>query len=154
MKRIRMIYALVISTAFVLAIAWTGALAVRPDGEWFMSLNKPSFMPPGTVFSICWGIIYSLFIYISSRLMALGFYKPYLPLIAAVNVLSAVWVIVFFDFNRILLALGILLITVVLNFRILYLLCKARPPLCLLYIPILLWYCFAFIMNYAVFMLN
>lgn len=154
MYRIRLMYAIVLATAFMLLIAWTGAIAVNEESAWYASLIKPRFVLSGGWHSAAWGLIYCIFIYLLARLVSLKKFTPCLPIIVAINVTSAVWTVVFFRGHSPLVALVILFILVGLNFLNFYEILKRKWPLALLYLPVLVWYGYCFVLNYSIYALN
>jgi tryptophan-rich sensory protein len=131
-----------------------GALAIGswlmangPQTDWYLSLNKAPWSPPGWVFGVAWTTIMLCF----SVYMAYLFKK--LPnagvilLFALQFVLNIVWNFIFF--NQHLVGLGfttILLLTVVVAaFAISYV--RQMGLLTLLILPYLIWLCIASSLN-------
>lgn len=154
MKAIKWLYALVFSIAFTLAIEWVGAASVASGRVWFSTLNTPVFMPRPIFHSIAWCIVYLITIYIISKLILIDFFSPFILIYAITGALSALWTVIFFRFHLTVFALTVLLIIVIFCFIFEICLLKHHIVLAMLYIPILLWYCFMLILNYCIIMIN
>lgn len=117
-------------------------------------INKPFFAPPPILFPIVWTVLYVL-MGISAYLVskeenskkALTIY--YIQL--AVNVL---WSFFFFRLNVFLFSSIWLLILIILVVYMIYEFLKSNETAAYLQIPYALWVTFAFILNYAIYMLN
>jgi tryptophan-rich sensory protein len=60
------------TTAGVLtaAAAVVGSLGTRPDSDWYRSLDKPEWQPPGAAFPLVWTPLYALIGWGSGRALA------------------------------------------------------------------------------------
>lgn len=45
--------------SLVSAAAVVGSLATEPDGEWYRTLNKPTWQPPSIAFPVVWSSLYT-----------------------------------------------------------------------------------------------
>lgn len=122
--------------------------------EIYSSINKPSFAPPSFIFPIFWTMIYILLgigAYIISNFKdntkALTIY--YIGLF-----INALWSLFFFRLNLFLFsAFWILLLLFIIAYMFI-LFIKINKTAAYLQIPYILWLIFAFILNYAIYILN
>lgn len=125
---------------------------------WYVTLNKPSFNPPNSIFAPVWTILYIMMgisaglvwakglhhIWVKTALYHFGFQLLY----------NAMWSIVFFGLREPFwgfLVIITLLILIVLTIRWFYVVSK---PAAFLLIPYFLWVCFATALNYKIWELN
>ena len=82
---------------FLFAAFGAGATgAMFPTGEWYKTLNKPSWVPPNWVFPVVWTMIYSLIAFAGARVAGMegnGYAMAFWALQIAFNTL---WTPVFF----------------------------------------------------------
>ena len=132
-------------------IAWLGGLSTQyTDWSWYEDLNKPFFNPPNFIFGIVWPILYVLMA-IVSYLNAQNIFKLYLMQI----VLNGLWSWLFFVFNSTAFAFLDIVLLIFLNVLIVKQLRASKAWLSvLLYIPYVVWICFASLLNLAIIILN
>ena len=132
-------------------IAWLGFLSTQyTDWSWYEDLNKPFFNPPNFIFEIVWRILYVLMA-IVSYLNAKKIFKLYLMQI----VLNGLWSWLFFVFNTTAFAFLDIVLLIFLNVLIVKQLRASKAWLSvLLYIPYVVWICFASLLNLAIIVLN
>ena len=132
-------------------IAWLGGLSTQyTDWSWYEDLNKPFFNPPNFIFGIVWPILYVLMA-IVSYLNAQNIFKLYLMQI----VLNGLWSWLFFVFNSTAFAFLDIVLLIFLNVLIVKQLRASKAWLSvLLYIPYVIWICFASLLNLAIIVLN
>ena len=132
-------------------IAWLGFLSTQyTDWSWYEDLNKPFFNPPNFIFEIVWRILYVLMA-IVSYLNAKKIFKLYLMQI----VLNGLWSWLFFVFNSTAFAFLDIVLLIFLNVLIVKQLRASKAWLSvLLYIPYVVWICFASLLNLAIIVLN
>ena len=132
-------------------IAWLGGLSTQyTDWSWYETLNKPFFNPPNFIFGIVWPILYVLMA-IVSYLNAQNIFKLYLMQI----VLNGLWSWLFFVFNSTAFAFLDIVLLIFLNILIVKQLRASKAWLSvLLYIPYVIWICFASLLNLAIIVLN
>jgi tryptophan-rich sensory protein len=136
---------LVILTAVIGSIA---NININADG-WYEGLVKSPLNPPGYVFGIVWPILY-LLMGIVSFLAAEKIWKLFIIQLA----LNAAWSWIFFYYQLPIIALlGIALLMLV-NAMILNNLKSFSRALFLLYLPYMLWLCFAAFLNISIIYLN
>ena len=132
-------------------IAGLGGLSNQyTDWSWYETLNKPFFNPPNFIFGIVWPILYVLMA-IVSYLNAQNIFKLYLMQI----VLNGLWSWLFFVFNTSAFAFLDIVLLIFLNVLIVKQLRASKAWLSvLLYIPYVIWICFASLLNLAIIVLN
>ena len=132
-------------------IAGLGGLSNQyTDWSWYETLNKPFFNPPNFIFGIVWPILYVLMA-IVSYLNAQNIFKLYLMQI----VLNGLWSWLFFVFNSTAFAFLDIVLLIFLNILIVKQLRASKAWLSvLLYIPYVIWICFASLLYLAIIVLN
>ena len=132
-------------------IAWLGFLSTQyTDWSWYEDLNKPFFNPPNFIFEIVWRILYVLMA-IVSYLNAQNIFKLYLMQI----VLNGLWSWLFFVYQSTAFAFLDIVLLIFLNVLIVKQLRVSKAWLSvLLYIPYVVWICFASLLNLAIIILN
>ena len=132
-------------------IAWLGALSnISTDRTWYDSLNKSSLNPPDYLFGIVWPILYTLMAVVSF-LHAKLIYKWYIPQLA----LNGAWTWIFFVCQQPDIAFINIVVLIGLNLVILMKLKGQGAWLSFaLYLPYLLWICFAAFLNISIGILN
>ncbi|PIS04552.1 MAG: TspO protein [Candidatus Buchananbacteria bacterium CG10_big_fil_rev_8_21_14_0_10_42_9] len=125
--------------------------------SWYINLNKPSFNPPSWVFGPVWITLYILMgiaMYLiwvmpksKTRDTALAIYLAQL-------VLNSLWSIVFFGWQSIGLAFGVIVILLVLVLIITIKFHQLKKIAGYLLVPYFLWGAFATILNGAIWYLN
>ena len=132
-------------------IAWLGALSnISTDRTWYDSLNKSSLNPPDYLFGIVWPILYTLMAVVSF-LHAKLIYKWYIPQLA----LNGAWTWIFFVCQQPDIAFINIVVLIGLNLIILMKLKGQGTWLSFaLYLPYLLWICFAAFLNISIAILN
>lgn len=80
------------------AAAATGAMF--EPGDWYKSLRKPVWTPPGFVFPLVWSILYVLMAWSASRVAVLPGAGQALALWAAQIAFNTLWTPVFFGLRR------------------------------------------------------
>ncbi len=146
---------------FVIATELIGFLSSFFAGNtstFYDKLTKPPLSPPGWIFPIIWAILYALmgisafFIFSANakhdqRKSALVLYGIQLFVIFS-------WSIVFFRFEQIGAAFGVVLLLLLLVFWMLIHFWRIYSPAAYLNIPYLLWLLFATYLNLAILLLN
>ncbi len=136
----------------------SGLLSQNDLSTWFVTLNKPSWNPPGYLFGPVWTSLYlmmgiALWLVWKSNASEPG--KTYAALIFALQLfLNFSWSILFFNFHSPALAfLDIILMIITIFITILYFAPISRIAAWLL-VPYILWVCFAAVLNHSIWMLN
>ena len=136
---------LVILTAVIGSIA---NININADG-WYEELVKSPLNPPGYVFGIVWPILY-LLMGIVSFLAAEKIWKLFIIQLA----LNAAWSWIFFYYQLPIIALLDIVLLMLVNAMILNNLKSFSRALFLLYLPYMLWLCFAAFLNISIIYLN
>ena len=147
----------IIITLCVVAISFLGQMATNSQGEWFKSLAKPSWNPPGWLFGPVWSTIYVLLIISASIVWhrTTGVERSKLMTLYAINGLfNLAWSFAFFQAESTVLGMiDIVLVWI----TVLLLLIRTWPvskPASLMLLPYLLWVTFASCLNFAIMRLN
>ncbi|MBU2509597.1 MAG: TspO/MBR family protein [Candidatus Omnitrophota bacterium] len=125
--------------------------------EWYPSLVKPAFNPPGWVFGPAWILLYTLMgiaLYVvwqkkksKNRDLAIAAFAIQL-------VLNAMWTPIFFGMQQVFYALlDISLLWIMIALTI-YLFSRISKAAAWLLVPYLAWVTFAMILNYSIWQLN
>ena len=132
---------LVILTAVIGSMA---NININADG-WYEELVKSPLNPPGYVFGIVWPILY-LLMGIVSFLAAEKIWKLFIIQLA----LNAAWSWIFFYYQLPIIALLDIALLMLVNAMILNNLKSFSRALFLLYLPYMLWLCFAAFLNISI----
>ncbi len=136
-----------------------GSLATASSvNTWYLTLNRPSFTPPGWLFGPVWTALY-LMQGVSLYFLTTTKGEPVAKLIATLFfyfqlVLNLLWSIFFFGLKSPILGfieIGVLVITVIFTIIASY---RISKPASLLLLPYLAWISFATFLNYSVYRLN
>lgn len=136
---------MVILTAVIGSIA---NININADA-WYEELVKSPLNPPGYVFGIVWPILY-LLMGIVSFLAAEKIWKLFIIQLA----LNAAWSWIFFYYQLPIIALLDIALLMLVNAMILSNLKSFSRALFLLYLPYMLWLCFAAFLNVSIIYLN
>jgi tryptophan-rich sensory protein len=138
-----------------MAAGWVGSQFA--PGEWYASLSKPSWNPPGAVFAPVWTFLYIL-MGIAAWLVwkEQGFGGARVALIAflAQLVLNGLWSWLFFGINNPLAAFIEILVLWLLILITLVLFWRIKPLAGMLLLPYLAWVGFASVLNFTLWRLN
>ena len=149
---------LVLFILVVMLAAGLGGFFTRSGvAEWYPSLSKPAWTPPGWVFGPVWTSLYASMALAAWLVWLRRDRKPVFGAMVAFScqlILNAVWPALFFGlrspvaaFVEIALLWGVIVATVALFWRI-------RPVAAVLLIPYGLWVTFAAGLNFAIMRLN
>lgn len=136
---------LVILTAAIGSIA---NININADG-WYEELVKSHLNPPGYVFGIVWPILY-LLMGIVAFLAAERIWKLFIIQLT----LNAAWSWIFFYYQLPIIALLDITLLILINVMIVKNLRAFSKALTWLYLPYLLWLCFAAFLNISIVYLN
>ena len=112
------------------------------DDIWYQELTKSSLNPPGYVFGIVWPILY-LFMSISAYRAYEKIYKIFFVQLF----FNTIWSWLFFAFHLPVIALLDIWLLIFLNIKITIVLFRTDRISTFLYIPYVLWLCFASYLN-------
>ena len=131
--------------------------AMFPPGEWYASLHKPSWNPPGWIFGPVWTTLYALMAIAAWLVWKRGGFavqrRP-LSLYLVQLVLNAAWTPLFFGLQKPWIAAGemvLLWIAIVLTMIAFF---RVQRLAGLLFLPYLLWVSFALFLNITLARLN
>ncbi len=132
--------------------------AATPPGDWYLTLAKPDWTPPGWVFPVVWTTLYVLMGTAAWIVWRKGKERSgtrgALSLFLLQLALNAAWTPTFFGAHRIfpallvLAALWLAILATMLAFR------KASVPAALLLAPYLVWVSIATVLNFEIWRLN
>lgn len=138
-----------------LSAGWIGSRFM--PGEWYASLVKPSWNPPGAVFGPVWTVLYILMgvaAWLVWKREGFSGAKIALALFIGQLVLNALWSYLFFGlrqpmwaFFEIILLWIVIVLTMVSFWRV-------RPAAGVLFIPYVCWVGFALVLNLQLWRLN
>jgi tryptophan-rich sensory protein len=148
--------ALVICLAITYAVAAVGGASNGP-GEWYRSLVKPPWTPPGWVFGPAWGLLYTLMAVAAwlvwRRAGAAPIVLP-LALYGVQLILNGLWSVLFFGMQ----APGLAMVDIALLWLAIvataYAFWQVSTTAGVLFLPYVLWVTFASALNYAIWRMN
>ena len=127
------------------------------ENDWFASLLKPPFMPPGWAFGLAWTILYVLMGVALAMILAAPATDERRTAWILFFVQLAVnfaWSPVFFGAHDIVLGKYMIVVMLVIALAAASLFRRIRPIAGWLLVPYLLWLCFAFALNSSIDRLN
>lgn len=148
--------AIVAPGVFVVLVFLAAAAGGRNlPGEWYLSLEKPSWNPPSWVFGPVWTVLYVMIALAGWRAWrATGTTHPAVLLWLAQLALNAAWSYLFFGLRRPdlafvdIAAMWALIVACVVVFR------RVDTLAAWLFVPYLAWVSFAAALNFRIWMLN
>jgi translocator protein len=149
----------VIVLAGWVALCWSAALpgAVFMPGEWYASLQKPSWTPPNWIFGPVWTALYTIMGVAAWVVWKRGGFARQgkaLSLFLVQLLFNALWSPLFFGMHSPGLAMADLLLLWLVLAATLAAFWKARPVAGALLVPYLAWVSFAGALNFALWRLN
>lgn len=146
---------------FIVTAELVGALSALVTGDFsgfFDKYLQPPLMPPAWIFPVVWVILYAL-MGISAYLVYLSdgsneAKKPALGIYAAQLAVNFLWSIVFFRFEELFGAAGVIILLLVLIIFMILSFRKVSPLAAVLNLPYLLWVAFASYLNIAAAVIN
>lgn len=143
--------------AVCFAVAAVGAVASASAGEFYASLQRPTWAPPAALFGPVWTVLYAMMAVSAWLVWRKGGWRRQraaLLLFLGQLVLNGLWSWLFFGwrlgglgFADILLLIGLLLATLAAFWH-------ASRAAALLLVPYLVWICFAAALNWSVWQAN
>ncbi len=126
--------------------------------DWYTTLNKPDFTPPGWLFAPVWIALYLVMGVAAGIVWSRGFYhrwvKKALYLFLFQLLFNGAWSIVFFGLKEpfwalvVIVTLLVLIVLTIRSFKV------VNRWAALLLMPYLLWVCFATALNYKIWEMN
>ena len=131
--------------------------AMTPPDDWYQTLNKPAWNPPGWLFGPVWTLLY-LAMAVAAWLVWKrgGWSTNRFPLGLYLNqlILNALWTPVFFGMHRIGVALAVILALWVVIVVTMLAFWRVRAASGWLLVPYLCWVSFASFLNFTLWKLN
>ena len=128
-----------------------------PPGEWYASLAKPTWTPPGWVFGPAWTLLYTLMAVAAwqvwRRRAATDVRMP-LALFAIQLVLNLAWTPLFFGMQRPGLALAEIVVMLAVILATTASFVRVSTTATVLMLPYCAWVCFATALNWAIWQMN
>jgi tryptophan-rich sensory protein len=134
-----------------------GAVASVQAGSFYLSLSRPAWAPPASVFGPVWTALYTLMAIAAWLVWREGGYsnaRAALNLFLAQLAFNALWSWLFFAWHLGAVAFVDILLLWVLLVATLVAFWRIRPLAGLLLVPYLLWVIFAAVLNYTVWQMN
>ncbi len=144
---------------FLVACIGGGAASglATPPGEWYASLAKPTWTPPGWVFGPAWTLLYTLMAvaawHVWRRRAATDVRMP-LALFAIQLVLNLAWTPLFFGMQRPGLALAEIVVMLAVILATTASFVRVSTTATVLMLPYCAWVCFATALNWAIWQMN
>jgi translocator protein len=126
---------------------------VSSVNSWYLTINKPSWNPPGFIFGPVWISLYTL-MGVASYLVWKKKEKKLINIYLIHLVLNSLWSILFFGAQRLDLALIEILVLLLLIGYLTIKFFKVKKLAGVLMIPYLLWVSFATFLNFTIWSLN
>ncbi|MBE9601342.1 TspO/MBR family protein [Pedobacter sp. MC2016-24] len=151
--------AFVVNVALPLAVGAIGAFFTASSVKtWYLTLAKPAFNPPNSIFPPVWTSIFIL-MGISAYLVwqrrdTIAHFPRTIAIYFIQLILNLMWSFIFFYTHQIgvaLIEIMFLLVAIIINAIVFY---KINKLAGLLFIPYILWVSFATVLTYNIFTLN
>ncbi|MDC0420641.1 tryptophan-rich sensory protein [Gammaproteobacteria bacterium] len=113
-----------------------------PNDLWYQELNKSSLNPPGYIFGIVWPILYILM-----SISAFRTFSETRKLFLIQLFFNAIWSWLFFAFHMPVVALLNIWILIALNIKLFVKMLRLDSISGILFIPYIVWLCFASYLN-------
>jgi tryptophan-rich sensory protein len=113
-----------------------------PNDLWYQELNKSSLNPPGYIFGIVWPILYILM-----SISAFRTFPETRKLFLIQLFFNAIWSWLFFAFHMPVVALLNIWILIALNIKLFVKMLRIDTISGILFIPYIVWLCFASYLN-------
>ncbi len=155
--------AFIISFVLVILTATIGNIFTsRNVDTWYLTINRPSFLPPNFIFPIAWTILFilmiiSFYLVLTSKtnhLKSTNLVNTAIVLFVIQLIFNALWCYLFFQTHFLLLSvieILILELLIILNIIVFY---KINKTSAYLLIPYALWVLFATALTIGVYVLN
>lgn len=142
-----------------LLIGFLASIATQSSvNDWYITLNKPAFMPPNELFAPVWTALYILMGVAAGIVWSKGYHhiwvKTALYHFVFQLLLNGLWSIVFFGLKNPLLGLIVILALLTMIMLTIKWFRVISKPAALMMVPYLLWVAFASALNYKIWELN
>ncbi len=118
-----------------------------PQTDWYISLNKAPWTPPGWVFGAAWALIMICFSIYMAFLIKLNFDKKVFLLFTVQFILNVIWNYIFFNQHLITLGLIVIMLLTAIVSIFLYDYKKVLELKSILILPYFIWLCIATSLN-------
>ncbi len=146
---------------FIVGTELVGVLSSLLSGNFssfYNTLIKPPIAPPGIVFPIVWAVLYALMgisaYMVSNAEVSIKEKQKALRVYIAQLFVNFMWSIVFFRFEQIEIAAGVLGLLIILIMTMIKVFRRINPPAGYINVPYLLWVLFATYLNIGFIILN
>lgn len=153
----RQVVGLIAWLAICFVAAGIGAVASVQAGAFYLSLVRPTWAPPASVFGPVWTVLYTIMAiaaWLVWREAGFRYARSALVLFLAQLALNALWSWFFFAWRRGALAFVDIVLLWILIVATLIAFWRIRPLAGLLLLPYLFWVSFATALSYSVWQLN
>lgn len=141
----------IIITLIVVVAAATGSM-FKP-GEWYFSLNKPSWTPPNWVFPVVWTLLYCMIAVAGWLVWELG--ATFSIIIWGFQLITnGMWSYIFFGMKKMRVALINIVFLIVLVVAFVFVTYPVSQLAAILFLPYLCWLGVAMLLNLRVIQLN
>ncbi len=141
--------------AFVLVTFCAPAIgAISPPGDWYMTIEKPSWNPPGWVFGPVWTFLYFAMATAAWRVWRKNGWALAMALYGVQLVFNAAWTPVFFGAHQIGWALVVIVLLWLAAVATAVAFFRADKLSGALMVPYLMWLSFATFLNFTLWQLN
>jgi translocator protein len=144
--------ALGIFTGLTAAAAVTGSRF--GPGQWYLTLNKPSWTPPGWVFPVVWTTLYVMIAIAGYLVWQVKGWSPVVIVWGTQLLLNALWSWIMFGQKKIGLALGDIVLMWIAIAAFIVLAWPVSRTAAYLFMPYLLWVSIAFTLNLRIWQMN
>lgn len=145
---------ILISVLVTLVTAGLALLFTDTESAWYISLNKPSFQPPGWVFGVVWSIVYTLYAVSLTFAQLKDVPKKTYILYALQALLNVLWCLFFFTLHMPYTSLVIILAYLVVTYLTIRNTYSYSKIASLVLIPQGIWLIIATVLNYMIILLN
>ncbi len=118
-----------------------------PMTEWYLTLNKAPWTPPGWVFGAAWTTIMICFSIYLTYLFTKNYHKKKLVLYIIQVILNVSWNYIFFNQHQVTFALVVILLLTALIFYFFLTYLKEQKKISYLLVPYMIWLCIATSLN-------
>lgn len=152
-----MVYKVIIFTILNFAALGLGGLLMGegPKSDWYQSLNKAPWTPPGWVFGAAWTLIMICFSFYISKVLDKTDNTRFTILLYSLQfILNVVWNPAFFKYHQALTSLIIIILLTLLIGYIFYYFYSQAKSSSILILPYLLWLIIATSLNAYIYLKN